>query len=1103
MAQYDGSIRINTEISAKSAEKQLRALENNMEKTAEKAASLHDKMEALRTTQIPTQEYKDISNQIEKAKIELNKLLEKQEQMQREGKDSGVSWDRINEKIESTKGTIASAEGELKDLVDTGKAFTLGSSTEEYAKMGQQLKYLEAAQEVMNQQHVIAEERLDAALQKRDAEREKLGQIAAEEQWLAEIKANATVSDQKKVDLLERQKQITAEIKDLQKAGVSEGYKEYEAALATLEKINQQLNGEAAEEERLAEIKENATVADQELIDLLERRKEVMQEISDLQKAGVGEGYQEFYDAQDELSEINEQINAIREMRSSYVSLGDAVRNAFGTMAKGLRDIPIAIVKAGVNGLISLFNKLGATVRKSAVAPFKLLEVTAKKAFSSIGKSSKSSNNMFNKGFKNILKYGLGIRSVYALINKLRTAVKEGFSNLAQYSTPVNESLSMLKSSLTQLKNSLATAFAPILTTIAPLLKTLIDMISQAATYVGMFIATLTGASTFTKAIAVQEDYAASLNKTGSAAKKAAGALAKFDDLDVLAQPTSSGGGTGAAETPVTDMFEEVEIPDKFKDLTQWIKDMWAESDFTELGSFLGERLKESLDNIPWDSIQEKARNIGKSLATLINGAVETDGLGYTIGNTLAQGINTAFNFLNSFVHNLNWQGIGTFIAESLNGLFQNIDWNLIYDTFVTGAKGLGDAINSFTQTLDWETVASTVSNFVNTFIDTIYTFITTVDWAELGAKVGKTISDAWTGIDWGKAGETLGEYFKAFFDFVGNAIKAVNWQEVGKSVQDFLVNIDWAGVAESFFGAIGAALGGLAGFLSGLFEGMGDDIINGLLFGIGDAIFDIADWIWEHVFTPFIESFKEAFGIHSPSTVMAEMGTYIIEGLLEGITSLIENVTEIWENMKATALEIWENVKTGLSEKWETIKNTATTIFTTMKDSVSKIFDGLWGNIKGVINSILGGVEKMANGVVNAINTVIRALNGLSFDIPDWVPGNLGGKTFGFNIGEIPNVNIPRLATGAVIRGGNPFMAILGDQPAGKMNVEAPADLIKEMARQGIREELSSMNLGGRSSGQVISLNVNGEEFARLTMGDFLQEMGRQGYDVQVLGVN
>lgn len=95
-----------------------------------------------------------------------------------------------------------------------------------------------------------------------------------------------------------------------------------------------------------------------------------------------------------------------------------------------------------------------------------------------------------------------------------------------------------------------------------------------------------------------------------------------------------------------------------------------------------------------------------------------------------------------------------------------------------------------------------------------------------------------------------------------------------------------------------------------------------------------------------------------------------------------------------------------------------------------------------------------MANGVIDGINFIVRALNNLSFDIPDWVP-KFGGKTFGFDIKELSNVEIPKLATGAVIRGGNPFMAILGVQPVGHTNIEALLDTI----RQAVYEELTEQN--------------------------------------------
>ena len=155
MAQYDGSIRINTKITTKEASAQLMTLENRIVKTADKIASLRSKMDSLKDSKIPTQEYSEITSQIQKAEAEFNKLLEKQEQMQHEGKDNGVAWDRLNAKMEEVGNTIRYAQGELQDLVDTGKAFTLGSDTEEFAKLGQQLKYAENDMAVLNQRHDV------------------------------------------------------------------------------------------------------------------------------------------------------------------------------------------------------------------------------------------------------------------------------------------------------------------------------------------------------------------------------------------------------------------------------------------------------------------------------------------------------------------------------------------------------------------------------------------------------------------------------------------------------------------------------------------------------------------------------------------------------------------------------------------------------------------------------------------------------------------------------------------------------------------------------------------------------------------------------------
>lgn len=725
--------------------------------------------------------------------------------------------------------------------------------------------------------------------------------------------------------------------------------------------------------------------------------------------------------------------------------MGEGLQTSFDGVINKITEISAQTQTGGLDNFKSVLSKIEAEGKKAQAAingvysALKKIDSGIKGAFSKLSNFAKSltqtshaakgSEFSLSKALKMVLRYGLGIRSVYVLINRLRRAIVDGFKNLAQYSAEVDQSISMLRNSLNQTKNSFAAMIAPVFNAVAPALNYLIQLCIRAVNAINQLLSALTGGSTWIRAKELTEDYAASLNKAGGAAKKLKTITLGIDELNINAPDDSGGAGGGSgAETSAEDMFETLPIDEKFKDWSEKIKSMWEEADFTDLGASVGERIKNALDNIPWDSIKEKAGKIGSSLATLINGAVGAEGLGYSVGSTLAQAVNTGFAFLNSFVHEIHADSVGKFLAETINGITESIEWDVIYDTFTTAAHKIAELVNNFfsPENLNYESISSTISNLVNTVVDSLCILITETEWADIGKSFGKTLSDAWAGIDWGKAGETAGEAFKAFFDFIGNAIAAVDWKEVGRSVKDFLVGIDWGGVAESFFKTVGAAVGGLVGFLAGLFEGMGGDIVHGLLFGISDKLGDIANWIWEHVFTPFIDGFREAFGIASPSTVMEEMGTYIIEGLFNGITSLIGSVTETWENMKATAVEIWDSVKESLSKTWDSIRKTATDVFEGLKKSISGIWEGLWANIKGTINSILGGVEGMANGVVSGINSVVRALNSLHFDIPDWIPGGLGGKTFGFSIPELGNISIPRLAAGGLVTQYTP--AVIGE---------------------------------------------------------------------------
>lgn len=150
-----------------------------------------------------------------------------------------------------------------------------------------------------------------------------------------------------------------------------------------------------------------------------------------------------------------------------------------------------------------------------------------------------------------------------------------------------------------------------------------------------------------------------------------------------------------------------------------------------------------------------------------------------------------------------------------------------------------------------------------------------------------------------------------------------------------------------------------------------------------------------------------------------------------------------------------------GWKEAWEDLKTSMINIFTELGDKM-----------KSIINGILGSVESMANGVIKGINKMIDALNGLSFDIPDWVP-SIGGQTFGLDISKVKEVSIPRLATGTVVPANfGEFAAILGDNKR-ETEVVSPLSTIKKAVKEAQKES-------GDDGEIIIVLQLDGEEIFR-----------------------
>ena len=129
--------------------------------------------------------------------------------------------------------------------------------------------------------------------------------------------------------------------------------------------------------------------------------------------------------------------------------------------------------------------------------------------------------------------------------------------------------------------------------------------------------------------------------------------------------------------------------------------------------------------------------------------------------------------------------------------------------------------------------------------------------------------------------------------------------------------------------------------------------------------------------------------------------------------------------------------------------------------EGVQLIFKGLVEALVGIfrvpINGIIGLVNGMLSGIVAGVNLAIRALNKLNITIPNWVPG-VGGKHFGFSIGQISAPQIPYLADGGVIT--SPTMAMVGEYAGAKQNPEivTPQSLLEETINTSNKSMIDAM---------------------------------------------
>lgn len=789
------------------------------------------------------------------------------------------------------------------------------------------------------------------------------------------------------------------------------------------------------------------------------------------------------------------------ERKIAEVSRNDSLKRA----EVSLKEIRNHLKSAG-----NIFSNFG---KKSAKAMGNAIKVAGK-----LKKAITGTQKQANKGmsFGRMLGSSVAFSFIFQGISMIQQAIKEGSDNLTQYSSEYNHSISSMVSSLLYLKNAWAAAFAPIVNVVAPYIEAFVSMIASALNAVGTFMATLTGKGSVVHAKKVWKDYGAGLESAGDSADKAKDKMKElestvlgFDQLNMLNAPDSDSSkkkGNGGSDISPSDMFETVETTGAISNFAKQLREAFLAEDWEGLGEIIAGGVNRGLqklyDAINWNNVGPQITVFCNAFTTTLNSLA--DNVNWDLmGKTVGAGVNTIVNTMNLLVTGIDWIGLGLSFATGLMGIVNEVNWeNLgmlignwfmvswnIFSGFVSNleyeeiGRAISECLNGALQSINLVTMAKALSDLAVGLLSTLNTVIDELNWNE----VGQQIISAIAAIDWGGLASGL---FDAGLSLIKGLLEAfgelplpvqIAAGAIGTFFAAFKITSAISSVIALIKGIAGAIslAGGLLPALKAVVAAMGGPITLAITAAIAIGALLIANWddisatakkVWDFVTEKFKE-FDEFI-----TNVFSTDWTKNFGAFGEVLNGFVKNAENMWNALKRIFGGIIDFVSGLFSGNWKKAWNG-------IKDIFGGIWDAMAAYVKMPINAIIGIINGLIKGVVSGINSVIKCLNKLSFDIPDWVP-EFGGKKFGLDIPKVKAPQIPYLASGGFPKVGQLFVANeKGPEMLGRMgnrNVVANNNQIVSGIAAGVQSAVAgaftdvAMAFGGNSTGApVVELTI------------------------------
>lgn len=564
-----------------------------------------------------------------------------------------------------------------------------------------------------------------------------------------------------------------------------------------------------------------------------------------------------------------------------------------------------------------------------------------------------------------------------------------------------------------QLKASLGKGFIALFTPILRGFNNLLAGLQKVADGFASFVQMLTGADVSTSIGSISSDIAGigddassaadNVGDIGSAAKKTAKdiekSLAGFDQINKLTEPTDdssdSSGSTGGTSSGIGSVDLVPDVSESTSNATSAI------SDFVN-------KAKKELDKLrKWS-----ASTFSPSMSRIWDGLTKNT-------DTAKKNLTSAFNDI---------RALGPPLLNYFNGPFTNylVTW---VDTNGSILNGLFDSFNTVFSDV-WNKAAYPIlANFVSVGLPML------TDFASQTLSLNGTIFDT----------------FKASWNSL--------WSEGVSPAIESISNV-WIGLVNTMAGAWNEWGEPIFTGIKTAVKTTGDvflDIWNNMLQPVWENALDVIDRVWSEHLQPLLANFLDFVGevvtcattiynnfiapvVGFLSELLGPIFIAIFDSIGNKVGVVVGTIADLMNDTITVFKGVIQFIKGVFSGDWEGAWNGIVTAF-------DGIFSGIADIAKGPINMVIGLINGMLDGLESGINSIVRKVNSLSFDVPDWVPV-IGGDHFGFDLPQVGFGSIPYLAEGGYVKPNTPQLAMIGDNKH-QGEVVAPEDKLIDMAQK------------------------------------------------------